>query len=130
MTNARTTRRALLTSIMSLILCCTMLLGTTFAWFTDTVKSANNTIIAGKLDVELYHADKGTNEADEKVGAHTTLFDDVSPTLWEPGAMAWEKFTIKNEGTLALKYQFTLNALNATVVNNISFAKNASRCCR
>ena len=93
MTN-KSTKRALLTSIMALFLCFTMLLGTTYAWFTDSVSSANNIIAAGNLDIELYHADKGTNSADEKVTGETKLFDDVDSNLWEPGAMAWEKFTI------------------------------------
>ena len=110
MTNARTTRRALLTSIMSLILCCTMLLGTTFAWFTDTVTSANNIITAGNLDVELYHTNKVDKE--EKVGIETHLFDDIK--LWEPGAVVYETFKIVNEGNLALKYQFAVNIANAT----------------
>lgn len=123
----KTTKRALLTSVMALILCFSMLVGTTFAWFTDEVKSNVNKIVAGNLDIELYHQDKGTNGQDKKVESTTKLFDDVDSLLWEPGAMAWEKFTVVNEGTLALKYQFNLNALNATVVkdkngNDVSFA--------
>ena len=51
--NKKSTKRALLTSIVSLVLCCTMLIGTTFAWFTDTVTSAGNKIQAGNLDVAL-----------------------------------------------------------------------------
>ena len=94
MTNAKTTKRALLSSIVSLILCFTMLLSTTYAWFTDTVTSANNIITAGNLDIELYH----TNDDDEgeKVNEGTILFDDVK--LWEPGAVVYETFKIVNEG--------------------------------
>ena len=116
------TNRALLKSVISLILCIAMLAGSTFAWFTDSVSSARNLITAGNLDVELYHADKGTNEADEKVDGNTVLFDDVDSNLWEPGAMVWEKFTVKNAGDLALKYQFKLNAFDATVIDGVSFA--------
>ena len=119
MTKKTSTKRALLSSVVSLLLCFSMLLGTTYAWFTDTVTSATNVIAAGNLDIELYHTDK-TGVEPAKVGEETKLFDNV--TLWEPGAMAWEKFTIKNEGTLALKYQFALNALEATVVDGKSFA--------
>ena len=49
------TRSALLTSIISLLLCVSMLVGTTFAWFTDEVKSGTNLIAAGNLDVEVYN---------------------------------------------------------------------------
>ena len=113
------TKRALIASILSLTLCFSSLIGTTFAWFTDTVTSANNVIAAGNLDVELYHVNDKVTTA-SPVAGDTELFDSVD--LWEPGAMAWEKFTIKNAGSLALKYQFTLNALEATVVDGISFA--------
>ena len=47
-------RNALFTSIISLMLCVSMLVGTTFAWFTDSVVSGNNIIAVGNLDVELY----------------------------------------------------------------------------
>ncbi len=104
------TRRALFTSMLSLLLCVTMFVGTTFAWFTDEVKSGINTITAGNLDVELYHSDKAVK--DEQVKNTTTLFDDVA--LWEPGAVAYENLQVKNVGNLALKYQMALNFTNAT----------------
>ena len=118
MTKTRNTKSALLTSILALFLCFTMLLGTTFAWFTDSVTSANNIIKAGNLDIELYHSDKAVT--DEKVGESTKLFDEVA--LWEPGVMVWEELTVKNEGDLALKYQLTLNVLEATKIDGVSFA--------
>ena len=113
-----TTKRALLLSLVSLFVCFTMLMGTTFAWFTDSVTSANNIIASGNLDVELYHSDASVTDA--VVDSNTKLFDDVE--LWEPGAMVWEEFTIANKGSLALKYQFTLHALRATEINGESFA--------
>ena len=119
MNNVKSTKRAFLSSVLATILCFAMLLGTTFAWFTDTVESGVNTIIAGNLDIKLTH--KNSIDAEEEVTNQTYLFDEV--TLWEPGAMAYEQFTISNEGTLDLKYLFTLNANNATEVNGISFAE-------
>ena len=110
-------KRALLVSALSFVLCLSMFVGTTFAWFTDEVTSANNVIVAGNLDVELYHSDK--NVTDEKVDGSIKLFDDVA--LWEPGVMLWEELTVANEGNLALKYQLSLNVLNATVVDGVSF---------
>ncbi len=122
MTKKYSTKKALISSLLSLVLCFSSLLGMTFAWFTDSVTSANNIIATGNLDIELYHADNGTDGADERVESTTVLFDDVDSDLWEPGAMAWEKFTVRNEGSLDLRYEFTLNARNATVVDGISFA--------
>ena len=104
------TRSALFTSIISLLLCVSMLVGTTFAWFTDEVMSGRNVIAAGNLDVELY-------ANGQKVTGETVLFDDVDPDLWEPGAVAYENLQVKNEGSLALKYNLDLTVLNETVVN-------------
>lgn len=108
MANKKVSRRALFTSIMSLILCCAMLMGTTFAWFTDSVTSGLNTINSGNLDVELM-ADG------EKVDANTKLFDDVE--LWEPGMVVYENLQVVNAGTLALKYQLSLNFGNENDLN-------------
>ena len=110
MTNMKSTKRALLSSALALFLCFAMLLGTTFAWFTDSVTSANNIITAGNLDIKLYHTDD--NATDVEVDSSTKLFDDVA--LWEPGAVVYETFDVVNEGTLALKYQFSVNVANAT----------------
>ena len=122
MKKRHSTKHALLTSSISLILCIAMLAGSTFAWFTDSVTSDRNVIVAGNLDIELYHEDKATNGVSKAVDGSTVLFDDVDSNLWEPGAMAWEKFTVTNAGTLALKYQFKLNAFDATVIDGVSFA--------
>ena len=51
--NQKATKRALLTSVMALVMCVVMLVGTTFAWFTDTASTAVNKIQAGNLDIEL-----------------------------------------------------------------------------
>ena len=106
-------RNALFTSIISLMLCISMLVGTTFAWFTDSVVSGNNIIAAGNLDVELYHSNKAVQN--EKVNGETELFSDIK--LWEPGVVVYENFVVANEGNLALKYQLSINITDETVVN-------------
>ena len=115
----KTTKRALIASILSLVLCASMLIGTTFAWFTDSVTSGNNVIKSGNLDVNLYYWDNsmatGTqisivDQPDVK------LFKNVEgeEILWEPGATGFGQFEVANEGTLALKYQLKLEFYNAT----------------
>ena len=115
------TRRAMLLSLTSLLICAAMLIGTTYAWFTDSVTSGTNRIIAGNLDVELLHENALTdaNATDEQkaVDTDTELFNAPAAgtaILWEPGAVTYEKLTVKNVGTLALKYQ----------LNFINFEKN------
>lgn len=99
-------RNALVTSILSLLLCVSMLVGTTFAWFTDEVVSGNNIIKSGKLDVEMYYgnsADAITNDA--STGA---IF---SYELWEPGYTEVKYVKIANVGNLA--FQFRLDIIPA-----------------
>ena len=71
MTNSRSTKRALIASVISVLLCVSMLLGTTYAWFTDSVTSSNNIIVSGNLDVELYWSTDA--EAWTEVDANTNV---------------------------------------------------------
>jgi len=104
-------------SALSLLLCVSMLAGTTFAWFTDSVTSANNIIKSGNLDVEMYWA-----EGIEDPNADTTTWTDASTgaifnyDLWEPGYTEVRHIKIANEGSLALKYQLNIFA-NGDVSN-------------
>ena len=104
MTNKKTTKKALIASVISLLLCFTMLLGTTYAWFTDSVTSTNNIIKSGNLDVELYWSKDASTW--NKVDANTNVF---SNELWEPGHTEVVYLKVVNEGSLALKYQLGVN---------------------
>ena len=119
MTNSKLTKRSLLASSISLLLCFTMLLGTTFAWFTDSVTSANNIIKSGNLDVELYYMNDETNTW-TKVDADINIFK--ADTLWEPGHTEVVKLKVVNEGSLALKYQLGVNVASETVSTNVNGA--------
>lgn len=115
MTNSKTTRRALVLSLLSLLLCCSMLVGTTFAWFTDSVTSGNNKIVAGNLDVELeYYA----NGAWNKVTENTNVFE--KDTLWEPGHTEVVYLRIANLGTLALDYSLGVNIAYELTSTNVA----------
>ena len=105
MKHAKTTKRALLSSVLALVLCFSMLVGTTFAWFTDSVTSANNIIVAGNLDVELEYSTDMVNWA--PVTATTNIFD--AQALWEPGYTEVVYLRVSNVGSLALKYQLGIN---------------------
>ena len=120
MTKSKSTKHALLCSVLATVLCAAMLVGTTFAWFTDSVTSGRNRIAAGNLDVELYHGDA----LDESVGEATDLFTnaDGSAILWEPGVIAYENFKVANEGSLALKYQLSMNIVDYNTVDGKSLA--------
>ena len=115
MTNKKATKRALILSIISMLICVVMLAGTTFAWFTDSVTSGKNTIVAGNLDVELeYSKDYSTWNTVE--GA-TDIFDPNA--LWEPGRTEVVYLKISNLGTLALKYNFAINFEDTVVGTSV-----------
>ncbi len=114
MTNSKNIKRALLTSVLAILACVAMLVGTTFAWFTDSVSTGINKIQSGNLDLAVEY---NVNGEWETVEGATNLFSNVDgdPILWEPSASAAETFAIRNAGNLALKYQFVLSYENATV---------------
>ena len=113
MTN-KTTKSALLTSSISLLLCFAMLLGTTFAWFTDSVTSANNIIKSGNLDVEFDYWDGDSWETVKDAS------DILTNTLWEPGVTEIAYLRVANKGSLALKYQLGVNILSETEGTNVA----------
>lgn len=107
----KTTKRKLVSSIISLVLCVAMLMGTTFAWFTDTASTGVNTIQAGNLDIVLKYYDSATNSWKE-VDSNTKLFDDNA--LWEPGHTEVAYLHIQNAGSLDLKYKMNVNVPSET----------------
>lgn len=109
MTN-KTTKRALLSSVFALVLCFTMLLGTTFAWFTDSVTSGSNVIQTGNLDVEVEYTLDGKTW--KKLDGANDIFQ---KGLWEPGHTEVVALKIMNTGTLSLKYTAQMNLISEVV---------------
>ena len=108
MTKKRSTKRALISSILALCLCFTMLIGTTYAWFTDSAVSADNKIQSGTLDVDLLLWDGqqyvDISENQDPIFGTAGLAQDSLDTLWEPGKTQVAYLAITNNGTLDLKY--------------------------
>ena len=110
------TKRALLTSVLAIVACVAMLIGSTFAWFTDTASTGVNKIQAGNLDVKLEY--KNTKGADFKEAkADTLVFKDGA--LWEPGHVEYVVLKVSNAGSLALKYRLGINIANETDSTNV-----------
>ena len=116
MTNMKSTKKALITSALCLLLCVSMLVGATFAWFTDSVSTTNNIITAGNLDVNLYWSTNGTDWT--PVDANTNIFK--TGTLWEPGHTEVVYLKVVNEGTLALKYDLQVNVASEVKGTNVA----------
>ena len=114
MKNYSATKKSLLLSAVSLIICIVMLIGNTFAWFTDSVESNGNVIMAGDLDVELdYYSNGGWHSVDES----TKLFDENA--CWEPGHTEVVYLRVSNEGSLALKYLLGVNIISESGSVNV-----------
>ncbi len=110
----KSTKRSLLVSAILLLVCVSMLVGSTFAWFTDSVSSKNNVIKSGNLDVALYYAATSADVAANKwteVDATTDIF---GYDLWEPGYVKTAYFKVVNKGSLALKYQLSADVYSET----------------
>ena len=129
-----TTKRSLLVSVLALVMCVAMLVGTTFAWFTDSASTSVNKIEAGKLDIDVYYA----NTADGGVGSNWTKLDNNSAPLsflrkngknlvqdknilWEPNCTySLPALKIVNNGNLALKYKVLITGIKGdSELNNV-----------
>ncbi len=117
MTNSKSTKRALLSSSLAIVLCVAMLIGATYAWFTDTASTAVNKIQAGTLDVAL----EMKNADGEWVSAEgeTLQFkkaadaDENEKVLWEPGCTyELPELRVVNKGNLALKYKMIITGID------------------
>ena len=118
MTNTKSTKRALLASVMAMLLCFTMLLGTTFAWFTDSASTAVNKIQAGTLEIQLLDA-SGLSVEGRALEWKTADNRAQGDILWEPGCTyELEPVTVKNTGNLALKYKVVISGINGSAKLN------------
>ena len=114
MNSHRQTKQALLTSVMALVMCVVMLVGTTFAWFTDTATANVNTIKSGNLDVDMVD-ETGASLVGRTLSWQKAADGAGQEILWEPGATYnLDAFRIVNKGSLALKYEITVNGVKGS----------------
>ena len=121
MNNTKTTKRALLSSVVAMLVCITMLIGTTFAWFTDTASTAVNKIQAGTLDValEMYDGTNWVSAEGQTLTFKTTDNRAADQILWEPGCTyELPKLRVVNNGNLALKYKVQITGIQGSAKLN------------
>ena len=120
MNNKKTTKRALLSSVMAIVLCLAMLIGTTFAWFTDSASTAVNKIQAGNLEIELQMKDNNGNWVNAEGKTLPFLVEGKIPAkgtqiLWEPGCTYYvPEVRVVNKGNLAVKFEYVNGLLGVT----------------
>ena len=122
MTSSKSTKRALIYSTLALLMCVAMLIGTTFAWFTDTASTGVNKIVSGNLKVDIIGAKSDSHiEKLNFTKAATTDAEAGAEILWEPGCRyLTEGFRIANKGNLALKWKAQVNT-GTTTANEGNF---------
>ena len=119
MTNHKSTKRALLGSVMAMVLCLAMLVGATFAWFTDTASTGVNKIQAGNLDVQLVDENGNSLEGKTLEFKKAANAAEGEAVLWEPGCTyELPAVYVKNNGNLALKYKVTITGINGSAKLN------------
>lgn len=112
---SKSTKRALVSSVLAILMCVAMLIGTTFAWFTDTASTAVNKIQSGNLDVALEMSNDGTNWESAEGKTLTFKTQDnraADQILWEPGCTyELPQLRVVNKGNLALKYKIQITGI-------------------
>ena len=119
MNESTKTKKALRGSLFALFLCIVLLIGTTFAWFTDTASTGVNKIQAGNLKVGLQYSHDGGATWKEAKGAEDIF---AKEALWEPGHVEYVNLKVSNLGSLALKYKLGINVASETEGINVNDA--------
>lgn len=122
MTKKKSTKRALFMSALSFLMCVTMFVGSTFAWFTDSVTSGNNVVKSGNLDLKLSYKPYGVKNTEwTEVKEDTIVFG--KDALYEPGYTEAVWLKVENIGSLAFKYDLALNVENEKAGINMAGEK-------
>ena len=120
MTSSKSTKRALISSALAILMCAAMLIGTTFAWFTDTASTGVNKIVAGNLDIELQMKGNDGKWVNAEGKILPFLVEGEIPAegtqiLWEPGCTYYvPQIRVLNKGNLAVKFEYIPEALGVT----------------
>ncbi len=124
MTSSKSTKRALISSALAILMCVAMLISTTFAWFTDTASTGVNKIQAGNLNIELQMKDNDGKWVNAEGKTLSFLVNGKIPAegtqiLWEPGCTyTLPELRIVNNGNLALKYKVVVSGIQGSAKLN------------
>ena len=113
----KSTKKSLVGSALVLLLCLVMLVGTTFAWFTDSVTNGGNIIKAGKLDIDLLVKDTWGGEYKSVKESKEAIFDHDK---WEPGYTDVKYIKVVTTGNLALKYTLSITPYDAVEAGDLA----------
>jgi len=119
MNKIKSTKRALIMSAAAVLMSISMLIGTTYAWFTDTSSTGVNKIVSGSLKVDIIGEDSDAHI--DTLNFKNAAGAEGEALLWEPGCRyLTEGFRIANKGNLALKWKAQVNK-GTTAANEGNF---------
>lgn len=110
-------RQALMLSISSMLVCAMMLVGMTYAWFTDSAVTAVNAIHTGTLNVDLMYSNTPIQQGNanaQRLYSNSKLF---TRNRWEPNNVEVVYLAVVNNGSLPVRYSLTLNNVTASTSN-------------
>ena len=109
-TKMKSTKKALISAVLVVAICFTMLVGSTLAWFTDSASVGIQSITTGTLDLVI--EDENGNDLEGSM-INWVSHDTTKPQdeyWWEPGATyETSKFYIVNNGNLGFKFKIALD---------------------
>lgn len=107
MNNSRNTAGTLFLNILAMLLCASVFIGSTLAWYILSVTNESNKIQVGELDITVLDGEGNKLEPTIESGVEreAILFKGIS---WRPGTLAYENLTIKNDGSLVFDYEISI----------------------
>lgn len=124
-----TSRRSLFLCGASILLCLTVLLGVTFALFSDSITNENNRIQTGNLKVGFEVSDKlSGNDLDTsspyyrdlKTASDGAIFTGDTSN-WKPGDRGSKYIKISNVGTMPLDYRMSFQVEDGGLGGALTF---------
>lgn len=125
MSSIKAMKHALVLSVTAIIMSVAMLIGTTFAWFTDTASTSVNKVQSGELNIALEVKDGSGNWV--AVGEELLAWKrdaGQQSVSWQPGSVhELPELRIVNNGSLAVKYRLAVRGMSGStdLLNVISF---------
>ncbi len=105
-------------AFITILVCVSLLAGTTFALFTDVSEEVIVRVHSGKLEIDLLQADGNGSYESVKDG----IGDVFGVDEWEPNRTEVVFFKVRNNGNIPLGYIFQLNVLTDDLIGALEFS--------
>ncbi len=115
----KTAKAAFFLSLASMLLCCTMLVGSTWAWFSDTATVGVNFIVSGELNISLVD-ENGTPLITEDANGNPIAALSFKEATWSPGGeYTLPEVYVQNTGNLPLVFNISTGVKNRSSLSGL-----------